>query len=78
MAYEFRMREIKVRNGNSGAVGHAENAQDRDHRLRGSASTVLKGHSGTELHIYFLVHLESIYYEIFFYSKIVPNCAVAK
>jgi len=46
MAYEFRMREIKVRNGNSGAVGHAENAQDRDHRLRGSASTVLKGHSG--------------------------------
>ena len=40
--------------------------------------TVLKGHSGAELHIYFLVHLESIYYEIFFYSKIVPNCAVAK
>ena len=39
---------------------------------------VLKGHSGAELHIYFLVHLESIYYEIFFYSKIVPNCAVAK
>ena len=38
----------------------------------------LKGHSGAELHIYFLVHLESIYYEIFFYSKIVPNCAVAK
>jgi len=36
----------------------------------------LKGHSGAELHIYFLVHLESIYYEIFFYSKIVPNCAV--
>jgi len=27
---------------------------------------------------YFLVHLESIYYQIFFYSKIVPNCAVAK
>jgi len=26
----------------------------------------------------FLVHLESIYYEIFFYSKIVSNCAVAK
>jgi len=48
------------------------------HRLRGSASTVLKGHSGAELHIYFLVHLESIYYQIFFYSKIVPNCAVAK
>ena len=39
---------------------------------------LLKGHSGTELHIYFLVHLESIYYEIFFYSKIVPNCTVAK
>jgi len=39
---------------------------------------MLKGHSGAELHIYFLVHLESIYYEIFFYSKIVPNCAVAK
>ena len=39
---------------------------------------LLKGHSGAELHIYFLVHLESIYYEIFFYSKIVPNCAVAK
>jgi len=38
----------------------------------------LKGHSGAELHIFFLVHLESIYYEIFFYSKIVPNCAVAK
>jgi len=38
----------------------------------------LKGHSGAELHIYFLVHLESIYYQIFFYSKIVPNCAVAK
>ena len=38
----------------------------------------LKGHSSAELHIYFLVHLESIYYEIFFYSKIVPNCAVAK
>ena len=43
-----------------------------------SVSSVLKGHSGAELHIYFLVHLESIYYEIFFYSKIVPNCAVAK
>ena len=28
-----------------------------------------KGHSGAELHIYFLVHLESIYYQIFFYSK---------
>jgi len=27
---------------------------------------------------YILVHLESIYYQIFFYSKIVPNCAVAK
>ena len=40
--------------------------------------TYLKGHSGAELHIYFLVHLESIYYQIFFYSKIVPNCAVAK
>ena len=26
----------------------------------------------------FLVRLESIYYQIFFYSKIVPNCAVAK
>jgi len=39
---------------------------------------LLKGHSGAELHIYFLVHLESTYYEIFFYSKIVPNCAVAK
>ena len=39
---------------------------------------ILKGHSGAELHIYFLVHLESIYYQIFFYSKIVPNCAVAK
>jgi len=39
---------------------------------------ILKGHSGAELHIYFLVHLESIYYEIFSYSKIVPNCAVAK
>ena len=38
----------------------------------------LKGHSGAELHIYFLVRLESIYYQIFFYSKIVPNCAVAK
>jgi len=38
----------------------------------------LKGHSGAELHVYFLVHLESIYYQIFFYSKIVPNCAVAK
>ena len=40
--------------------------------------TLLKGHSGAELHIYFLVHLESIYYQIFFYSKIVPNCALAK
>ena len=39
---------------------------------------LLKGHSGAELHIYFLVHLESIYYQIFFYSKIVPNCAVTK
>ena len=39
----------------------------------------LKGHSGAELHIYiFLVHLENMYYHIFFYSKIVPNCAVAK
>ena len=38
----------------------------------------LKGHSSAELHIYFLVHLESIYCQIFFYSKIVPNCAVAK
>jgi len=43
-----------------------------------TATYTLKGHSGAELHIYFLVHLESIYYEIFFYSKIVPNCAVAK
>ena len=42
------------------------------------ALTVLKGHSGAELHIYFLVHLESIYYQIFFYSRIVPNCTVAK
>ena len=42
------------------------------------SSETLKGHSGAELHIYFLVHLESIYYQIFFYSKIVPNCAVAK
>jgi len=41
-------------------------------------SRILKGHSGAELYIYFLVHLESIYYQIFFYSKIVPNCAVAK
>ena len=41
-------------------------------------SSLLKGHSGAELHIYFLVRLESIYYQIFFYSKIVPNCAVAK
>ena len=41
-------------------------------------ATILKGHSSAELHIYFLVHLESIYYQIFFYSKIVPNCAVAK
>ena len=40
--------------------------------------SLLKGHSGAELHIYFLVRLESIYYQIFFYSKIVPNCAVAK
>ena len=39
---------------------------------------LLKGHSSAELHIYFLVRLESIYYQIFFYSKIVPNCAVAK
>ena len=39
---------------------------------------LLKGHSGAELHIYFLVHLESMYYQIFFYNKIVPNCAVAK
>jgi len=38
----------------------------------------LKGHSGAELHIYILVYLESIYYQIIFYSKIVPNCAVAK
>ena len=44
----------------------------------GSVALALKGHSGAELHIYFLVHLESIYYQIFFYSKIVPNCAVAK
>ena len=47
------------------------------HRKSGRVGA-LKGHSGAELHIYFLVHLESIYYEIFFYSKIVPNCAVAK
>ena len=39
---------------------------------------LLKGHSGAELHICFLVHLESIYYQIFFYSKIVPNCALEK
>ena len=44
----------------------------------GEKVRVLKGHSGAELHIYFLVHLESIYYQIFFYSKIVPNCTVAK
>ena len=31
----------------------------------------LKWHSSAELHIYFLVHLESIYYQIFFYSKTV-------
>ena len=42
------------------------------------ANGALKGHSGAELHYIFLVHLESIYYQIFFYSKIVPNCAVAK
>jgi len=41
-------------------------------------SMILKGHSGAELHIYFSVHLENIYYQIFFYSKIVPKCAVAK
>jgi len=46
--------------------------------LRSFINYTLKRHSGAELHIYFLVHLESIYYEIFFYSKIVPNCAVAK
>ena len=39
---------------------------------------VLKGHSGAELHIYFLVHLESIHYQIFFRSKIVLNCTVTK
>jgi len=33
-------------------------------------SNIIKGHSGAELHIYFLIHLESIYYQIFFYSKI--------
>jgi len=40
--------------------------------------SALKGTPGAELHIYFLVRLESIYYQIFLYSKIVPNCAVAK
>ena len=40
---------------------------------------VLKGTLRRRIaYIYFLVHQESIYYEIFFYSKIVPNCAVAK
>ena len=48
------------------------------HRSTKAKRHILKGHSGAELHIYFLVHLESIYYQIFFYSKIVPNCAVAK
>ena len=46
--------------------------------VNNTETMVLKGHSGAELHIYFLVRLESIYYQIFFYSKIVPNCAVAK
>jgi len=36
---------------------------------------VLKGHTGSELRI-FLVHLESIYYLIFFCSKIVLNCVL--
>jgi len=48
------------------------------HLQHSSVCHYLKGHSGAELHIYFLVRLESIYYQIFFYSKIVPNCAVAK
>jgi len=43
-----------------------------------TTDSVLPVYSGAELHIYFLVCLESIYYQIFFYSKIVPNCAVAK
>jgi len=35
----------------------------------------LKGTLRRRIALYFLVHLESIYYHIFFYSKIVPNCA---
>ena len=38
----------------------------------------IKGTLRRRIAYIFLVHLESIYYEIFFYSKIVPNCAVAK
>ena len=54
------------------------NAKTATEPVMALSAVDLKGHSGAELHIYFLVHLESIYYEIFFYSKIVPNCAVAK
>ena len=41
-------------------------------------SGTIKGTLRRRIAYIFLVHLESIYYEIFLYSKIVPNCAVAK
>jgi len=37
----------------------------------------LKGHSSTELHT-FLVHIESIYYHMLFYSKTVLKCGVTE
>jgi len=48
------------------------------HSKHVTVTLALKGTLRRRIAYIFLVHLESIYYEIFFYSKIVPNCAVAK
>ena len=47
-------------------------------RMSAAIPNSLKGTLQRRIAYIFLVHLESIYYQIFFYSKIVPNCAVAK
>jgi len=47
-------------------------------KVIGPEAKAFKGTLRRRIAYIFLVHLESIYYQIFFYSKIVPNCAVAK
>ena len=54
------------------------NRNNRNPKTTANSNPNLKGTLRRRIAYIFLVHLESIYYEIFFYSKIVPNCAVAK